>query len=56
MSDETSAQPPRSPIEQGFAFLERFPWKRVVLWGIFLGFLYLLRDFFDVLFFTLGSI
>ena len=52
MSDETSAQPPRSPIEQGFAFLERFPWKRVVLWGIFFGFLYLLRDFFDVLFFT----
>lgn len=43
---------PRGRIEQGFAFIERFPWKRVVLWGIFLGFLYLLRDFFDVLFFT----
>lgn len=38
--------------EQGFGFLERFPWKRVAFWGIFVFVLYVLHDFFDVIFFT----
>jgi predicted PurR-regulated permease PerM len=36
--------------ERGFGFLQRIRWKRLAFWGIFLGLLFVLRDFFDVLF------
>jgi predicted PurR-regulated permease PerM len=35
-----------------FRFIKRLPWEKITIWAIFLLLIYLLRDFFDVLFLT----
>jgi predicted PurR-regulated permease PerM len=45
-------EPNSSSADRGFGFLHRIRWRRIAFWGIFLGLLYVLRDFFDVIFLT----
>jgi predicted PurR-regulated permease PerM len=49
---EADVEPNTGLGERGFGFLWRLPWKRLAFWAGFLCVLYLLRDFFDILFFA----